>query len=246
MATTPPDDSNPDDLSETEALAMDYALGALERGDRLAVMLRLPGDPALAEAVARWQAVLAPLDEETLPVDPPPAVWDMIAAETVALPPRPVAAVVAPPPGWWYRANVWRGIAGGAVALAAGLAVLLIASPTSSPPVAPQPDAAQSPALVAVLADAGGRPLARLALAGGELRFAPVTAADDGRVAELWAIDGTSPPRSLGVIDPARAAVQGAGLKAGVTLAISLEPAGGSPTGAPTGPVIATGVLTPA
>jgi len=30
---------------------------------------------------------------------------------------------------------------------------------------------------------------------------------------------------------------------AGGTLAISLEPAGGSPTGAPTGPVIATGKL---
>ncbi|MEO1162117.1 MAG: anti-sigma factor, partial [Pseudomonadota bacterium] len=31
----------------------------------------------------------------------------------------------------------------------------------------------------------------------------------------------------------------------GITLAVSLEPAGGSPTGTPTGPVIATGKLQP-
>jgi anti-sigma-K factor RskA len=35
-------------------------------------------------------------------------------------------------------------------------------------------------------------------------------------------------------------------LQQGATIAISVEPRGGSPTGAPTGPVIASGSLTPA
>jgi len=33
------------------------------------------------------------------------------------------------------------------------------------------------------------------------------------------------------------------GLKAGIMLAVSIEPLGGSPTGLPTGPVVASGKL---
>lgn len=247
MAAAPsgdgPHDSLSDGLSETEALAMDYALGAQDRSDRLAVAARLPGDPALAAAVARWQALLAPLDQDTPPVPPPPALWDVIAAETLALRPasRPIGlAAIAPAPSLWQRAGVWRGIAGGAMALAAALAALLLAPV----PDAPLP-AAGAPPLVAVLADAGGRPLAQAVVADGQLRLAP-PAADAGRVLELWAIDGAGPPRSLGVADPATAAIRAAGLKPGIMLAISLEPRGGSPTGAPTGPIVATGRLGPA
>lgn len=36
---------------------------------------------------------------------------------------------------------------------------------------------------------------------------------------------------------------QRAALKAGITLAVSIEPIGGSPTGLPTGPVVASGKL---
>jgi len=71
-------------------------------------------------------------------------------------------------------------------------------------------------------------------------------------VPELWVIEGKNPPRSLGVIDIAVGRSQTiprdrlAGLKPGAILAISIEPTGGSPTGAPTGPVIATGKLSAA
>ncbi len=56
-------------------------------------------------------------------------------------------------------------------------------------------------------------------------------------------------PRSLGVIAAGtpgwtRAPTKAApALAAGATLAISVEPIGGSPTGAPTGPVILTGKI---
>lgn len=71
-----------------------------------------------------------------------------------------------------------------------------------------------------------------------------------GRDFELWAItDPNTAPLSLGVIQERRttvleipASLRGR-VAGGVTLAISVEPAGGSPTGAPTGPVVFTGKL---
>jgi anti-sigma-K factor RskA len=66
---------------------------------------------------------------------------------------------------------------------------------------------------------------------------------------ELWyiaAAGGT--PRSLGLVDQKRRqavlpAAARTGDLAGATLAVSVEPPGGSKTGAPTGPVIYSGKL---
>jgi anti-sigma-K factor RskA len=64
----------------------------------------------------------------------------------------------------------------------------------------------------------------------------------------LWALPPGQAPRSLGVIAPSEkrtalklvAAADQAFAEIPM-LAVSLEPAGGSPTGAPTGPVLYTG-----
>jgi anti-sigma-K factor RskA len=75
-------------------------------------------------------------------------------------------------------------------------------------------------------------------------------AADATRVPELWLIPADGKPRALGLLraDSAVTIVIPAALRphasANATLAVSLEPPGGSPTGAPTGPVVATGKLT--
>lgn len=66
---------------------------------------------------------------------------------------------------------------------------------------------------------------------------------------ELWLIKGKAAPVSLGVANVAEGNVPKvpAKLKAifkpGAKLAISIEPKGGSPTGAPTGPVVALGEI---
>jgi len=69
--------------------------------------------------------------------------------------------------------------------------------------------------------------------------------APGGRALQLWALmDAPKPPVSLGLLDAkgtVRLRVRSA---AGTRLAVTLEPAGGSPTGKPTGPVIYTGSLT--
>ena len=85
--------------------------------------------------------------------------------------------------------------------------------------------------------------------AKGELRLNRTEgAAATGRSFELWLIAGQDAPVSLGVLPTANTTrlVVPVNIRAkfkGGVLAISDEPAGGSPTGAPTGAVLATGQL---
>lgn len=66
---------------------------------------------------------------------------------------------------------------------------------------------------------------------------------------ELWVIPPGDKPHSLGLVDPDRPVKVRVPpellphVSADSVLAISLEPLGGSPTGQPTGPVVANGKL---
>jgi anti-sigma-K factor RskA len=68
-------------------------------------------------------------------------------------------------------------------------------------------------------------------------------AAATGSVYELWLIEGDNAPVSLGLIEGPSVERPVGNMPAGAILAISLEPSGGSTTGAPTGPVLVTGVV---
>ncbi len=228
-------------LVPDEALAMDFALGALGRAERRSAEARLRSDPAFRALVEAWQAELSPLTAEVGEAAPPVAVWEAIAAEIEPVPLRQAAPVAAS--GLWHSLMLWRGLAFAGVAAAA---IALV-------PVAPIPVAPPPGVLVAALAAPDGTPLLSAAYdpLRGAVVLTPATQRDDvGKAAELWVIEGDKPPRSLGVIDikGANAHVippqRIAGLAAGSTLAISIEPLGGSPTGLPTGPVVATGKLT--
>jgi anti-sigma-K factor RskA len=79
--------------------------------------------------------------------------------------------------------------------------------------------------------------------------IAPLTVAPD-RALELWMLPESGNPRSLGllaavpptnVVRVTLPAAAEAALQNVPALAISLEPAGGSPTGLPTGPVLYSG-----
>jgi anti-sigma-K factor RskA len=254
---TAPQDNAPEtapDIPADEALAMDYALGALERTARQDAALRLSRDPAFRARVEAWQAQLAPLNEETTPVLPPASVWAGVSAEIgTAAAPSPAPEK----PSLWQNLALWRGLAFGGPVLAALAVAVIITPPPSGPEAAPQiaQTSIAPPALLAAsLAAADGTPL--LAATWDPLRGTVVLTpvADDGaladRATELWVIEGDSAPRSLGVIQiaaPNAHAISSqviSGLQPGAMLAISIEPIGGSPTGLPTGPVIATGKLT--
>lgn len=96
------------------------------------------------------------------------------------------------------------------------------------------------PALVAVLATADARLAYEVRHFGGELQVTRVAGvpAVAGQVHELWVIAPGAAPVSLGLLDDPQLVVTYPRPPAGWTLAVSIEPAGGSQTGAPTGPVI--------
>jgi len=227
----------PDDPTERDALAGEYVLGTLDARQAAAVTRALPTDPALRDAVAAWEARLAPLTALTVPEAPPPALWSRIEA---ALPPlaAPAREAVAARRGASW---LWRGWALGASAIAAGLAAFLVLRPLPSPP------------LMTVLLTSGDQPAWLVeADLGGEIRLASLNArpVQPDRVLQLWALpQGATAPTSLGLV-PAdgRITVTPATIRPepNMLIEITLEPPGGSPTGRPTGPIQFIGRLGPA
>jgi anti-sigma-K factor RskA len=104
-----------------------------------------------------------------------------------------------------------------------------------------------------MLGQTSGQPgfVAAIGTDGRSLTIVPAALlAQDQRSMELWLIPAGDKPHSLGLIaagQPVRVDIP-ADLARTITtdaaLAVSLEPLGGSPTGQPTGPVIASGKLT--
>ena len=193
---------------------------------------------------------LLPLADEVAPIAPSAALWNRIDTEIGEEAGFQAAAAVASAP-WWSRLGIWQG----ATAAFASLALaLLVTRPSAPAPVVVPPAAApQGNLLAATLAAESGRPLVTASLDTGRssVVVSPVATEDlDGRVPQLWLIPADGTPRSLGLIDLGgvqKVDVSPTLLKLvaeGAVLAVSLEPAGGSPTGLPTGPVVATGKLT--
>ena len=219
---------------EREALAAEYVLGTLEAREAAAVAAALDSDAALAEAVAAWEARLAPLAALAPPEAPPPGLWDRIAA---ALDP------VAPPrPRGWLAAlrHPWRIGAIGGTALAAGLAAFIL--------LRPEPE----PRMMTVLLTDSDQPAWLVEADQGGLRLASLNPrpAPAGRALELWALpQGATAPTSLGLI-PAEGRISVAPStirpSPGMLIEITVEPPGGSPIGRPTGPILFIGRLAPA
>lgn len=220
-----------DDHDDDVTLAGEYALHLMDAAQRRAFEARLDAEPALRRLVADWDEELVPLADNFEDVRPPKAVKARIDA-------------VLFPAAQTQRWSLWRLLAGSVAAAVIAVAVLVTL------PVDPAPFA---PSLTAQIAaeDQSLVVLASFAPETGILRVDRQTgAAPAGRVLELWLIaEGAPAPVSLGVL-PADAVTDitlPADLIpaiAGGTLAISEEPVGGSPTGTPTGAVLAVGAVT--
>lgn len=231
----------------TAELAAEFALGVLEGDELVRAQGLVAADPAFRAEVDRWSDRLAPLFDEVAPVEPPAGVLGAVQNKIAALD-RPSGNVVA----LRRRVSLWRGVAGVTTALAASLATVLVIRPDAFSPPVVAPAAAPAP-LIAMLGDEAGGP--RMVASWNPYhRRLMVTVAGETPAAvpgahELWVIPADGRPRSLGVMPRADTMRMNVGeqlaaqLRAGSTLAISVEPNGGSPTGLPTGPVIASGRL---
>jgi anti-sigma-K factor RskA len=225
---------------ERDALAGEYVLGTLEAGAAREVERALASDTELREAVARWEARLAPLTVLAPAEAPPPELWARIEA---ALPDAPVAAVPRRQQGSErWRFDPWKWLALGSGAVAAGLAVLLLTRPVPEAP------------LMTVLLTGRDQPAWLVeAERDGALRLAAVNRqpVPADRVMQLWALPrGATAPTSLGLI-PSEAGQYSVSTTAirpspGMLIEITLEPPGGSPIGRPTGPILFIGRLSEA
>jgi len=229
--------SDPARSQRLEALAAEYALGTLPARTRARLARAALGDAEVASAIRNWEMRLAPLADGVVPITPPPRVWKAIVARLG------MTAQSLSDTSWWTSVALWRGLALAGVVIAFALAIALLA-PTQEEPQQP---------IVAVLADKEGRPAFIASAQRGE-RFMTVKAVGvatpgSGRALELWLLPTGAAPRSLGVIPAAGvgrvtlATPVETALAQIPALAVSLEPAGGSPTGAPTGPVLYTGKI---
>ena len=234
-----------EDGPEADLLAAEYALGVLE-GDALSeASARVTSDPAFAAAVEAWSLRLIPLTEALAEIAPPA---DLKARIEAGLFGAAVADQTKESGGIWASLSFWRG----ATAALAATTLIVVALALAGSEPAPAPSA---PYFAALQADATAPSvLIRFDPDTNRLSIAGPLGADAAEPAqpELWVIPPGGAPRSLGLIasidgeltpgldvDPQTAAA----ISRGATLAISLEPPGGSPTGAPTGPVVATGAV---
>lgn len=238
-------------IDDKDTAAAECALRLLTGDDLRKARERTRNDPEFAAAVARWRGRLAPLDAETADVAPPAELWNRIEAAAGGL-----SATNDNVEALRRKLNLWRTATGAMTALAASLILFLAFQPRPTlfnpPPQTPQ---RASVPMVAMLGDKGAiKVVASWEPAAHQLILAVPgeIPADRSHARELWVIPAGGKPRSLGTMPTGKqmhmrlAEALADLLQHGATIAISIEPPGGSPTGSPTGPVIASGALTKA
>ena len=226
-----------------DRLAAEYVLGTLRGPARRRLEALLPAHPALRSAVVRWQDALVPLAASVRPVEPSARVWQGIEARLFAQK-RAAGEPALSPVRWWQRVLPWRAATAFATAAALALGVVLSLPQPVQPPlvvVLSPADAAAAGAL------SKARFVASVSADGRGLVLKPIDAVtlDPQRALELWAVPGRGAPRSLGVVaaQGATTVIRAELLRDTAAFAVSVEPVGGSPTGAPTGPIISVGKL---
>lgn len=230
--------------------AAELALGLLEGEERAAALRRTLADPEFAAEVEAWRAhfglLFAAVPDVAAPADGFPRIERALSpVATAANDDGPV--------------RLWRGIAVASSIAATLLLALVVTSRPAAVPGAQAPQIAQTvpastprPLLVAQIAPVeNGAPVAAVFdPATGNLRVGAAALVDADHSPELWVIPAGGTPYSLGVLhstQPTAVAISSADRKrfaAGATLAVTIEPVGGSPSGKPTGAVVAQGALT--
>ena len=223
-------DMSPDDTE----FAGEYVLRVLSEDAHRAAAVRASTDPAFAAEIRAWEDHLASLTDEIVPIAPSAAAKSALMGRLFGMDKKR---------GVFERLGLWKGLTGGLAAAVAVLAVLAFV-PELIVPKAPRfvtELAAEADSLrILAVYDAGADIVQITRTAGG---------AAEGRSLQLWCIVEGKAPWSVGVLsDTANQSlslpvewIEGAD---SWSLAVSDEPLGGSPTGQPTGAVLAAAPMT--
>ncbi|THF68092.1 anti-sigma factor [Deinococcus sp. Arct2-2] len=205
-----------------------YALGILPPEEEVRVRTAIEADPTLRAQLDADLAALVALSE-SLPDSPVPAgaedrLMARLHAERIAAgPTAPLVTTPLPAPSQAVsppaRRPLWPLLA--TLGLAAAVTAVLLMRPAD-----PVSQYANTPGAVTESLEAEGKNLGQLVrLPDGRAYVYLSSAADAGRVYQLWQIVGGK-PASLGVFDGQGIEIKG--LEAGATIAVSVEPTGGS------------------
>lgn len=221
--------------SRDEVLAGEYVLGALDPEACRAVEERMRRDRQFAAIVWRWEKNLAHANDSYIDAGQSQAV---VRVEQGLLDFKRKGVLGS----LWHSLSFWRGAT---ISGLIGLAIFIAFS--LAPGLAPET------ASLKARMSAENQPidlLARYDVRTRRLTVAPVASGQGTKNAlQLWLIVGNRPAQSLGLLPQSGdgGIVVPTALRreiaAGAAFAISLEPAGGSPTGAMTGPVLARGKI---
>jgi anti-sigma-K factor RskA len=233
--------NTPASSDENDLRCAEYVLGVLGNDERREIERAIQQEAGMAESLARWQARLMPLTEDLADVNPPPHVWNRLQSKLGwTRRERPA--------GLWNSLSFWRWTGLTSIVAACALAIVLTRTVTQQNATAP---AAGAHYLVATLERQGAGAGWTATVDPEHARIVVVPPHDFAIAAnqstQMWMIPQGAKPISLGVIDTKRPTVVHVAqaqlqiLGPRTTLAVSLEPRGGSPTGQPTGPVLAAG-----
>jgi anti-sigma-K factor RskA len=226
--------------------AGEYVLGLMDDAARADFEVRLATDPELRRLVAFERERFLELDLTASGPAPSADLWQRIEQDVARTPApsnvvdldarRRQSAATSSPTGP-SRRGFWQGFAAASV-------LGLIASGVAYMQATPQP-----PRLVVVLLNDQAQPVSLVeALDDKRIRVVPLAAIDvpSNRTLQVWTLpDPATGPVSMGLLETVRATLlEGPVLpspRPDQLYEITLEPAGGSPTGRPTGPIIGKG-----
>ncbi|RLQ87068.1 anti-sigma factor [Notoacmeibacter ruber] len=228
--------------------AAEYVLGTLPADERAAFAEAVENDRTLADKVDVWAARLAPLNHVYGEIKPPTSIKTALDRRLFSSSAVQSRRSEQPARRWWPF------IGGLASGLAAAVVILLalpvfdssLVPPSGDQPVQTEADGRMVASLSPTESEAGF-----VALWENQSRTLNLTRVSGGLpsegVYEIWVIHDGSDPVSLGVLPEDEVAhmvmpkAHADMMTRDATLAVSMEPEGGSPTGLPTGPVVAAG-----
>lgn len=223
MSDTPV--SSPDAQDDRAA---EYVLGTLSPEAQADVARRMRTDRAFAREVYAWQDKLLPLTRRVAPMSAPESLWVRL---------REGLQMGRRAPAWWMRVRLWQTISALSIVLAVAMMLRVSMDPEPARYLAVLSSPENEAVWVVNLVDSETVRLQPV----GEMPVVPIAMA-----LQFWTkTRDADRPTSLGLVqagqtlDIPRSSLPA--VEAGQLFEVTLEAEGGSPTGLPTGPILAIG-----